>query len=102
MHYPITSVIQLLLLSTVVTASPSRPQTLATAAAQYSSRYPQPPAHNNFYPNSRHNSYGGHYPYTQNIWEHGLAECSCAGCVDPMKQQVPYFVPHGYSQPVMG
>jgi hypothetical protein len=72
------------------------------AAAQYTSRYPQPPAHNSFYPNSRHNSYGGHYPYTQNMWEHGLAECSCTGCVDPMKQQVPYFVPHGYSQPVMG
>ncbi|KAG7421391.1 hypothetical protein DER46DRAFT_47508 [Fusarium sp. MPI-SDFR-AT-0072] len=72
------------------------------AATQYATRYPQPPAQTTFYPNSRHNSYGGHYSYSQNMWEHGLAECSCSACVDPMKQQVPYFVPHGYSQPVMG
>ncbi|KAG5744401.1 hypothetical protein H9Q72_009862 [Fusarium xylarioides] len=72
------------------------------AATQYATRYPQPPAQTTFYPNSRHNSYGGHYSYSQNMWEHGLAECSCAACVDPMKQQAPYFMPHGYSQPVMG
>ncbi|KPM39503.1 hypothetical protein AK830_g7068 [Neonectria ditissima] len=71
------------------------------AAAQYSSRYPQPPAYSSFYP-SRHTNHAGHFPYSQNMWEHGLAECSCPGCVDPMKQQVPYFMNQGYSQPVMG
>ncbi|KAH6898932.1 hypothetical protein B0T10DRAFT_124038 [Thelonectria olida] len=74
----------------------------AQATAQYSSRYPQPPAYSNFY-QSRHNSHSGHYSYNHNnMWEHGVAECSCAGCVDPMKQQASYFMPHTYSQPVMG
>ncbi|KAF7543347.1 hypothetical protein G7046_g10018 [Stylonectria norvegica] len=68
------------------------------AAAQYDNRYPQPPAHSTFFP-SRHDGYTGNYPY---MWEHGLAECSCAGCVDPMKQSAPYLMGHGYSQPVMG
>lgn len=73
----------------------------AQATAQYSNRYPQTSTRNSFY-QPHHDSYGGHYSYNHNMWEHGLAECSCAGCADPMKQQVPYFVPHGYSQPVMG
>ncbi|KAH0532668.1 hypothetical protein TsFJ059_001328 [Trichoderma semiorbis] len=73
----------------------------AQAAAQYSSRYPQPPAHNTFYPN-RQSSYASHYPYHHHSgWEHGLGECGCPGCVEPMKQ-TPYFMSHGYGQPVMG
>ncbi|CAM1507167.1 Fc.00g068080.m01.CDS01 [Cosmosporella sp. VM-42] len=70
------------------------------AAAQYSSTYRQQPSSHNAYYSSRHNSYAGHYPYNPNIWEHGIAECSCTGCADPMKGQGPYFM--GYSQPVMG
>lgn len=72
----------------------------AQAAAQYNSRYPQPPAQNAFYPN-RHATYSSHYPYNQGGWEHGLAECSCPGCVGPAKQ-TPYFMSQGYGQTVMG
>ncbi|GFP56354.1 hypothetical protein ACSS6W_006615 [Trichoderma asperelloides] len=73
----------------------------AQAAAQYSSRYPQPPAHNTFYPN-RPTPYASHYPYQHHsVWEHGVADCSCPGCVEPMKQ-TSYFMSHGYGQPVMG
>ncbi|KJZ76637.1 hypothetical protein HIM_03973 [Hirsutella minnesotensis 3608] len=74
----------------------------AQATAQYSNRYSQPPAHNAFYP-THQTSYHHHaqYPYGQAGWEHGVAECSCAGCVTPMKQ-APYFMSHGYGQPVVG
>lgn len=71
----------------------------AQAAAQYSNRYPQPPAPNAFYPNRQ---YPNHYPYAHHGWEHGMGgECACAGCVGSMKQGS-YFVPNGYGQPVMG
>lgn len=73
----------------------------AQAAAQYNTRYSQAQAHNSFYA-SRHSPYASHYPYNQTMWEHGLAECSCNGCVDPVKHQTPYFMSHGYGQPVMG
>lgn len=67
------------------------------AAAQYSNGHRQP--NSSYYP-SRHNNFAGHYPYGHNAWEHGLADSSCAGCVDPMKGQGPYYM--GFSQPVMG
>ncbi|KFA64462.1 hypothetical protein S40285_01012 [Stachybotrys chlorohalonatus IBT 40285] len=72
----------------------------AQAAAQYNSRYHQPSAHGNFYP-ARSHGYAAHYPYHQGHWDHGVVECNCPGCVGPMKQ-APYFVPHGYGQPVVG
>jgi hypothetical protein len=71
----------------------------AHAAAQYNTRYHQPAIHNGFY--SRNSGFGGHYSYHQNAWEHGVAECNCHGCGGPMKQ-APYFMPHGYGQPVVG
>ncbi|GJN73035.1 cyclin-like protein (Clg1) [Purpureocillium lilacinum] len=74
----------------------------AQATAQYTNRYPQPPAHNAFYPN-RQTPYPGHYAYNQGMWEqHSLAECNCQTCMTPMKQQAPYFMAHGYGQPVVG
>ncbi|POR35442.1 Uncharacterized protein TPAR_04365 [Tolypocladium paradoxum] len=72
----------------------------AQATAQYANRYPQPSAHNAFYPH-RQTPYAGHYAYNQGIWEHGLAECNCPSCATPMKQ-TPYFMSHGYGQPVVG
>lgn len=67
------------------------------AAAQYSNSHRQP---NNPYFPSRNHAFS-HYPtYNHSSWEHGLADCSCAGCVDPMKGQGPYYM--GFSQPVMG
>ena len=69
------------------------------AAAQYSNNYRQPG--NSYYPSRHNNSYSaGHYSYNHNIWEHGAMDCGCAGCVNPMKGQGPYFM--GFSQPVMG
>jgi hypothetical protein len=71
------------------------------AAAQYNGRYPQAPVQSHFYGN-RHQGHTSSYSYGhQNIWEHGLAECSCANCVGPLKQ-APYFATHAYGQPVMG
>ncbi|KAK9439320.1 Cyclin PHO80-like protein [Metarhizium brunneum] len=72
----------------------------AQAAAQYSSRYPQPPAHSSFYQH-RQTPYSSHYSYNHGGWDHGIGECSCPGCVGPMKQ-TPYFVSHGYGQQVVG
>ena len=73
----------------------------AQATAQYANRY-QPPSQSTFYP-GRQTPYSGHYAYNhQSPWEHGAADCSCQACVAPMKQQTPYFVPHGYGQPVVG
>lgn len=70
------------------------------ATAQYTGRYPQPSAQSAYYHN-RQTPFTPHYPYNQGVWEHGLAECSCPNCVAPVKQ-TPYFVSHGYSQPVLG
>lgn len=75
------------------------------AAASYSNgRYNQAPTHNAFYP-TRQASYAPNYGYQHhnNIWEHGVAECSCATCTGSSKQ-MPYFNLHGasYGQPVMG
>ena len=75
------------------------------AAASYSNgRYQQAPAHNPFY-QSRHPVHAPNYGYNhhRNIWEHGVADCSCASCTSPPKQ-MPYFnMPGGsYGQPVMG
>ncbi|KAK8924874.1 Meiotically up-regulated gene 80 protein [Metarhizium anisopliae] len=72
----------------------------AQAAAQYSSRYPQPPAHSSFYQH-RQTPYSSHYSYNHGGWDHGIGECNCPGCVGPMKQ-TPYFVSHGYGQQVVG
>jgi hypothetical protein len=75
----------------------------AQAAAQYNNRYSHPtPQHNGFYQHRHHHSgYQSMYPYGQNGWEHGLAECSCSGCVGPMKSAA-YFTPQSYGQPVVG
>lgn len=71
------------------------------ATAQYSGRYGQASATNPFYPN-RHSAYAHNYAYGHhNIWEHGVAECSCPSCVGPLKQ-APYFAAQAYGQPVMG
>ncbi|KAK2603849.1 cyclin-like protein [Conoideocrella luteorostrata] len=73
----------------------------AQATAQYSSRYPQPPVQNSFYQH-RQTPYAPHYSYNHGAWDHGVAECNCTGCAGPMKQTSPYFVSHGYGQPVVG
>lgn len=65
----------------------------AQAAMQYSA-YHQTHNHNPYY--SRHHGHG-HYPY----WDPAIAECNCSQCHMPMAKQ-PFFVPHAYSQPVMG
>ncbi|KAI9172076.1 hypothetical protein HJFPF1_01568 [Paramyrothecium foliicola] len=69
-------------------------------ATPFNSGYSQPQGHNVFFP-TRHGTYVNHYSYGQGAWEHGLAECSCPNCVGPMKQ-APYFMQHGYGQPVVG
>lgn len=54
---------------------------------------------NGYYP--RHGNYHGHYSYGQGSWDHsGLAECSCHNC--SAVKQPPYFMAHGYGQPVVG
>jgi hypothetical protein len=69
---------------------------------QNANRYQQAPAQTSYYP--RHNNYPGHYPYTgQGMWEHGIAECSCSNCLaTTANKQPPYFMAHGFGQPVMG
>lgn len=67
---------------------------------QYASRYQQPCQPNAFY-SQRQNPYATQPHCSQGMWEHGLAECSCPNCIGPMKQ-APYFMSHGYGQPVMG
>lgn len=67
----------------------------AQATAQYSSRYPQPAAHNNFYQH-REAPYAPQYAYN-----HGVAECKSALCAAPMKQS-PFLMYRGYGQPVVG
>jgi hypothetical protein len=65
-------------------------------------RYPQAPAHNGYF-SRQHTNYQAHYPYggAHGMWEHnGLTECSCAAC--SAVKQPPYFMSHGYGQPVMG
>ncbi|XP_044714957.1 cyclin domain-containing protein [Hirsutella rhossiliensis] len=59
----------------------------AQATAQYANRYPQHSGHNAFYPNHQTPYHHGQYP--------------CPSCVAPMKQ-TPYFMSHGYGQPVVG
>lgn len=70
------------------------------SSQQYNSRYQQPCHSTVFYP-QRQAQYGSQYHCTKGMWEHGLVECSCQGCVGPVKQ-APYFLAHGYGQPVMG
>ncbi|KAF1739278.1 Meiotically up-regulated protein [Beauveria bassiana] len=41
------------------------------------------------------------YPYHHNGWEHGMGDCSCAGCAGSIKSNS-YFATSGYGQPVMG
>lgn len=73
----------------------------AQATAQYSSRYPQPPAQNSFYQH-RQTPYSSHYAYNHGgVWDHGVGECNCPGCLGSMKQ-TPYFMSHGYGQQVAG
>lgn len=75
------------------------------AAARYSSgaHYSHGPAMNPFYQGRQnHYTHGGYGYGHQHVWEHGLAECNCPGCIGPMKQQAPYFATHAYGQPVMG
>jgi hypothetical protein len=66
-------------------------------ALRYNGGYQQPQPQSAFY--SRHGNYPGHYAYGG--WETGVAECSCATCLGPAAKQ-PYFVSHGFGQPVMG
>jgi hypothetical protein len=65
----------------------------AQAAMQYNA-YHQTPSHNPYYPRQHGH---GHYPY----WDPAIAECNCSHCPGPMAKQ-PYYVSHGYTQPVMG
>lgn len=67
----------------------------AQAAMQYSA-YHQTHNHNHIPYYTRHHGHG-HYPY----WDPAIAECNCSQCHAPMAKQ-PFFVPHAYSQPVMG
>ncbi|KAK0381359.1 meiotically up-regulated 80 protein [Colletotrichum limetticola] len=72
----------------------------ATTTGQWNTRYQQP-SHN--YYGHRHNqqNFPGHYGYQQTMWEHGVAECSCANCVGPTKASS-YFAHPSFGQPVMG
>lgn len=65
----------------------------AQAAMQYHA-YHQTPGHNPYY--ARHHGHG-HYPY----WDPAIVECNCPHCPAPVVKQ-PYYVQHGYTQPVMG
>lgn len=73
----------------------------AQATAQYANRYPQPSGHNAFFPHQQTSYHHGQYPCNTGAWEHGVAECGCPSCVAPMKH-TPYFMSHGYGQPVVG
>ncbi|KXH42800.1 meiotically up-regulated 80 protein [Colletotrichum nymphaeae SA-01] len=72
----------------------------AATTGQWNTRYQQP-SHN--YYGHRHNqqNFPGHYGYQQTMWEHGVAECSCANCVGPTKASS-YFAHPTFGQPVMG
>ena len=70
----------------------------AQATAQYSNRYPQPGPHGAFY---QHRQAQISYPFNPVGWDHNMADCNCHGCGGPMKP-APYFMSHGYGQPVIG
>ncbi|OAQ97627.1 hypothetical protein LLEC1_02027 [Akanthomyces lecanii] len=71
----------------------------SNAASQYTTRYPQPGAPSQYY-GSRQAPYPA-YPFHHTGWEHGMGDCSCAGCAGSMKPPS-YFAAPGYGQPVMG
>lgn len=73
----------------------------AQAAAQYNSRPYHASARGGYYQHRQSHHYHTPYGYGQGAWEHGVAECSCHGCVAPMKQN-PYLASHAYTQPVGG
>jgi hypothetical protein len=75
----------------------------AASRIQYngSNRYQQPPHHNSFY-QSHHPNYPPHYQYGGGVWDHNIAECNCPSCLGPTAKQQPYFMAHGFGQPVMG
>lgn len=66
----------------------------AAASGQWNSRFQQSVPSNYFA--HRHGTYSQPYGYGQTMWEHGIAECSCASCIDPVKHHA-YF-----GQPVVG
>jgi hypothetical protein len=66
----------------------------AQAAMQFNAYHQTQHGHNAYY--HRHHSQG-HFPY----WDPAIAECNCSHCPLPAAKQS-YFVPHAYSQPVMG
>lgn len=72
----------------------------AQATAQYSGRYPQPAVQNTLYQHGQ-TPYAPQFAYSHGSWDHGVAGCDGASCVASMKQ-TPYFMSHGYGQPVVG
>lgn len=66
----------------------------AANGGQWNARYQQQSM--NPYYTSRHNAYPQNYGYNQSMWDHNVADCGCASCVGPAKQQG-YF-----GQTVMG
>ncbi|KAL1867341.1 hypothetical protein VTK73DRAFT_4248 [Phialemonium thermophilum] len=51
-----------------------------------------------------HANYPAYYNYNHNIWEPpSVADCSCPNCIgSAYHKPQPYFIAHGYDQPVMG
>lgn len=72
--------------------------------------FQQPPSYTAFHyplgPSSRggHASQAGYYNYGQSIWEAPhVGECNCMNCGSHAgHKQLPYFMHHGYGQPVVG
>lgn len=72
-------------------------------------QFQQPTNYHGFHHHSGHSSrnhsnFPAYYNYSQNIWEPpSQADCSCVNCTAPAHQKnQPYYMAHGYGQPVVG
>ncbi|KAK3323710.1 hypothetical protein B0T19DRAFT_212252 [Cercophora scortea] len=71
-----------------------------------SRHYQQPAAYNAFHHGGHasrgHTNYPAFYNYGHSIWEHsGVSDCNSMSCTGG-NTHAPYFVAHGYGQPVAG
>jgi hypothetical protein len=82
---------------------------VTTNTASDARHFQQPPSYTAFHhpvsQSSRgHASHTGYYNYGQSIWEAPhVGECNCMSCGSHVgHKQHPYFMAHGYGQPVVG
>jgi len=82
---------------------------VATTTSNSARQFQQPASYNTFHPQAPqqprgHVAHSGYYNYGQSIWEAPNGpECNCVTCTGHVgHKQHPYFMAHGYGQPVVG